>query len=592
MGNGSKKSSIVILMPAIMLFVVLPFTILYHMQEMEVAEYPYFPDYEAWGDLFLYAKSVVTLVAAVLASVLIFDYKFIQGKKIKISKMWIAMLIFELACIFSYVFSINTPISSTGFFDQYENIWVCLAYGILCFYGYFLYDKVPFQNILRILVVPAFVLSVLGLSQFFSHDIIQMSGLIESLLPDSFQGQVAYDFAGEQIKKVYLTFYNPNYAAVYLDFVLPFLMLGFFIAPQKSWKGLYGITCIGFLICLIGTGSKAGIMVCAIEVLVMSAGILVYQMKYKKNNFLIVIATLAVIVILCFLGYKFADLDEEKISSNLDEELQQVTVYEDKIGVRFHDTELFLWEKDIPKENRVGVYVSDDKGKLYSYTYNAEKNALILDEKKFSDFCFGCFEQNGISYLFFRHNDINWTFTKDTPKGVYSFISTYGKLENIESAEKAYSTKFDGLFTYRGYIWNRTVPLLKKYFLMGSGPNTFGLVFPQNDYVDRSKAGSGFYYEILTKPHNMYLQTAVQTGVVSCMALLVFGGLCMKTLFQRLYKACKKNNDFNIKILMTFIIAIMAYCILGITNDSSVAVAPTFWLLSGLGIGMTMSENK
>ena len=187
MRNGSKKSSIVILMPAIMLFVVLPFTILYHMQEMEVAEYPYFPDYEAWGDLFLYGKSVVTLVAAVLASVLIFDYKFIQGKKIKISKMWIAMLIFELACIFSYVFSINTPISSTGFFDQYENIWVCLAYGILCFYGYFLYDKVPFQNILRILVVPAFVLSVLGLSQFFSHDIIQMSGLIESLLPDSFQ---------------------------------------------------------------------------------------------------------------------------------------------------------------------------------------------------------------------------------------------------------------------------------------------------------------------------------------------------------------------------------------------------------------------
>ena len=579
-------------MPAIIVLVVLPFTILYHMQEMAVTEYPYFPDYEGWGDFFLYGKSVVTIVAAVLSLVLIFDYKFVQGKKIKVSKIWIAMLIFEVACVVSFVFSIDKSVSSTGFFDQYENIWVCLAYGFLCFYGFFLYDKIPFQNILRILLVPAFALSVLGLSQFLSHDMIQASGVLNMLVPDSFQGQITYDFAEEQIKKVYLTFYNPNYAAVYLDFVLPFLMLGLYIDENKIWKGLYGVTSVGFFICLIGTGSKAGILVCIIEMLIISTSTLANQMKNNKNNLLMITATVPVIFILCFFCYKFFDLNGGRFNGNLEEGLQQVTVYDDKIGIRFRDTEMYFWEKDIPKENRVGVYVSDDKGRLYSYTYSAEENALILDEKKFSNFYFGCFEKNDISYLFFRYNDINWMFTKDTPQGIYSYISTYGKLENIESAEKIYSTKFDGLFTYRGYIWNRTIPLLKKYLLWGSGQNTYGIVFPQNNYVDRSKAGSGFFYETLTKPHNMYLQTAVQTGVVSCMALLVFWGLYMKMLFQQLHKACKENNVFNIKILMTFIIAIMAYCILGMTNDSCVAVAPIFWLLSGLGIGMTMSENK
>ena len=94
---------------------------------------------------------------------------------------------------------------------------------------------------------------------------------------------------------------------------------------------------------------------------------------------------------------------------------------------------------------------------------------------------------------------------------------------------------FHGLETKgsgRIYIWSRTLPLLKKYFFVGSGPDTFYRAFPQNDYV-----GKEMYADtsarMIEKAHNGYLMTAVQTGVVSLILLLVFYGWYVKTFFRR-----------------------------------------------------------
>ena len=41
----------------------------------------------------------------------------------------------------------------------------------------------------------------------------------------------------------------------------------------------------------------------------------------------------------------------------------------------------------------------------------------------------------------------------------------------------------DALFTGRGYIWRKTLPLLKNTIIFGHGAGTFGLYFKQFDYA-------------------------------------------------------------------------------------------------------------
>ena len=72
----------------------------------------------------------------------------------------------------------------------------------------------------------------------------------------------------------------------------------------------------------------------------------------------------------------------------------------------------------------------------------------------------------------------------------------------------------------RGYIWGRTIPLILKHLIWGSGPDTFAAEFPQTDYVMKANTGAGMYQQLPTKAHSLYLQTALQTGVLSLLCLI------------------------------------------------------------------------
>jgi len=66
----------------------------------------------------------------------------------------------------------------------------------------------------------------------------------------------------------------------------------------------------------------------------------------------------------------------------------------------------------------------------------------------------------------------------------------------------------------RGYIWSRTIPLLKEDMIIGSGPDTFALEFPQHEYDMKYQ----LYYTdriIVDKSHNLFMQMFVEMGGVS-----------------------------------------------------------------------------
>jgi len=133
---------------------------------------------------------------------------------------------------------------------------------------------------------------------------------------------------------------------------------------------------------------------------------------------------------------------------------------------------------------------------------------------------------------------------------------------NIEESETR-----DSVGSGRWYIWRNALPLLDDHILLGSGPDTFGLVFPQTDGT-----------QMFDKAHNEYLQMAITLGIP---ALLVYLFILVKILLMG-YKKAQKLEGQNQIIQFGLLAIIIAYLTQAFFNISVIPVAPFFWILLGI----------
>ncbi len=148
---------------------------------------------------------------------------------------------------------------------------------------------------------------------------------------------------------------------------------------------------------------------------------------------------------------------------------------------------------------------------------------------------------------------------------------------------------FDGyerIASSRGYIWSRSFPLIKKSILIGSGPDTFVFDFPQNDIVGKLKFHASPYI-IIDKPHNFYLQTIINTGLVSLLILLALFGYY----FYTTIKFIMAKNKFSI-LQLGFTSGIFGYLVSSLATDSVVSVAPVFWIILGLSFAINFFKES
>ncbi|WDC83214.1 O-antigen ligase family protein [Caloramator sp. mosi_1] len=103
----------------------------------------------------------------------------------------------------------------------------------------------------------------------------------------------------------------------------------------------------------------------------------------------------------------------------------------------------------------------------------------------------------------------------------FKILSFNGKTYNIDPVEKLNVKGKERLGSGRVYIWSRSIPLLKKTLFIGYGPDTYALYFPQHDYI-----GKFLFLNtpniLVDKPHNMYLQNAINIGIVGTLAFILF----------------------------------------------------------------------
>ena len=162
----------------------------------------------------------------------------------------------------------------------------------------------------------------------------------------------------------------------------------------------------------------------------------------------------------------------------------------------------------------------------------------------------------------------------------YPMAADGSLINDISSGDKAREElytdsykKIDALFTGRGYIWRKTLPLLKNTIIFGHGAGTFGLYFKQFDYAGLLNS-QGNVDLIVDRPHSMYIQMAFSQGILCMTAYAVMVITVIITFIKD--NKCKNINKLPV------IIAVIGFCIMELITDSSVTVNPIFWAVLGL----------
>lgn len=118
-------------------------------------------------------------------------------------------------------------------------------------------------------------------------------------------------------------------------------------------------------------------------------------------------------------------------------------------------------------------------------------------------------------------------------------------------------------------LWKRSIPLVKKYYLLGAGIDNFGIVF--------EKVTKDIRFD---KAHNVYLQILITNGIVPlllvlalCFITFIKGFKIIDTMYLSIYFAC------------------IGYMIQAFSNISVIDVAPIFFVLLGLILNKDIKKS-
>ena len=278
-------------------------------------------------------------------------------------------------------------------------------------------------------------------------------------------------------------------------------------------------------------------------------------------------------------------------STNIEKrDLENIFTNDDNVEIDYQGKKLYI---QMYQDGDLLTFVLKDQDQedvAYEYMVDDGYYCYVIKDDRFKGITLTpvVITDDPVTYGFVvQIDDKNWCFTNQMMEdGTYYNYNDLKKLtkltdENV-SADFAPLVDLNFFATGRGYIWNKTIPLLKDYIFLGSGPDTYALVFPNDDYVDRYNN----YYgnAIITKPHNLYLQIAVQTGVLSLICFLVF----YVWYFISSLRIYFKQRLDNPLVIAGFAVMLgtLGYMVSGMLNDSTVTITPLYWAMLGMGIGI------
>lgn len=571
------------LVPVVLWIIIVPLVVITKNFANPLISYPWYNSLENLADLFLYYKSqLVTLTGVFMLVLLIWQISKMRRKDTLLNtdtRLFIPILIYALLAIASSLFSEYGYFCTHGIPDQFETVWNLLAYVVALLYFYYI---IMYHNSERSVLIMAFIgaalVSLICVLQYCGIDIYRI------IYPES-KGYI-FTFAKHT---VYGPFYNINYVAYYILLFTPlFFMLCIFYKDLKV-RIISGILVIALLISLVGAESSTGEIAIAGVAAFTFFFLLIKNVKTKKILWIPIAGMLAAGIA----GFTLAlpKINAYIQSTNTEKkDLENIFTNDDNVELDYKGQKLYI---QMVEENGFLSFLLKDQNQAdvaYEYNTNDEYYFFTITDERFSNITLtpALIAEDVQAYGFIvQIDEKSWNFTNQlTEDGTYYYYSDEGKLAKLTaetpSADFAPLVNVSSFANGRGYLWNKTITLLKDYIFLGSGADTFTLVYPNDDFVD--KYNNGYDNMVITKPHNLYLQIAVQTGVLSLICFIVFYAWYFISSL-RIYFKQRLDNPLAITGF-SIMLGTLGYMISGIANDSTITIAPLYWAMMGIGIAI------
>ncbi len=579
---SSPKFNRLYILPLVLIMSILPLIMYLHEYNSGLSGFSWYPSNDELLDIFLYYKQVFFITICSIMLLLMFWKGFIEKKKMKFLPIFIPLFLYGLLAFLSTLFSDYPYLGFRGIAEHFESIFVILGYCLVVYYAYlFVETEDDIKFILKYFLIGILIMMILGVLQATGNDFFATAIGKKLYLPKKYWNYLDAFTSAFGLKRVYMTLYNPNYVGVYVSLIIPFLF-GLLLTEKKLKTILiYLVTILGLIVCLAGSESKAGFISLFIALLIT----LIFYRRYIFRSIKITLLVVGVSIII-IIGFKSTILSAfNKVVNNMDIILGQKTEFsltdiktEDTLTITYKGNNLVV-DLDIFDEN-VNIIMKDANGKDIESTIDTNTGTFTIADERFSGITVTPVVYESILCTQINIEGRNWFFSNQLGDATFYYLNPFGNFDKIYKAETALFTGYEKFASNRGYIWSRTIPLLKENIIFGSGADTFTTQFPHQDYVYRTN----MYYdtEIMTKPHNLYLQIGVQSGVISLIAFLIF----FITYFIssiRIYINGRFDNYFK-RVGVAIFIGVVAYMVSGISNDSTITVAPVAWALIGIGI--------
>lgn len=541
--------------------------------------------------------SIILLIIAIAFCKQIFEKK----DKI-INSILILSFVFLVLTLFSALFSNYKQIALWGVYDRAEGFFTIACYILLFVYSIFTFKTTKdFKCVLIPIIIVVVINAFLGVFQYTGQDLLKTSlgAIFANVDPSSVD--TLYNSGN-----LYGTLYHYNYVGSFAAIVLPILIGSLFFEDDVFLKIVILITIACAFWLLFGSTSRAGLLGVAFSIIF---ALIIFRKIVFKSWKPVSICVGCIIVLVVGLNFatggkilsripslvsdavsifKTSDKSDFKNSlpiqdiQNKEDGSIEIKVPNDVLkishtadGYVFKNSkdEIVNYEKNIDTKAKTKTYSTTDETfknisfRFGPYLTKTKDDGLLLNLDGTPQFMFGLRDDTTIHL-------INGNSKKDID------------LEDPESIGFAGKEK---LASSRGYIWSRSLPMLRNTLLLGTGPDTFVFEFPQNDLL-----GKLYAYDsattIVDKPHNLYLQIALNEGVI---ALLAFLGIILIYIVDsiKLYALKSKFTENEIMGISVFL-AVIGYLFAGIFNDSVISVAPIFWIVLGVGVAVNFINRK
>lgn len=559
-----------LLVPILVLLCVLPLLVYLTVYDCGYSEYLWYNGDGIRTDVYSYCKSRLFMVVAIFCMGILLFRTALYRNKIKPWKICFPLLGYAGLVLLSAVLSENQTAAFAGNLDSFENALVLAGYAVVCIYTYQVMDTEKDYRVIwgGILVILGIML-VQGILQIFKIDLLDMEWMQRLIMSEeafeSYGGRAEHTFVDGT---VYLTLYNPNYAGVYMSMMLAITGVMALTEEDRKRKAVYTLAAVLAAIVMWFTNSRSAVVATIV-------GCMALVICLRKRFPAGLLRRLSVGLAIVFVILTAADAVQgfphlAKMTDHTGKAPLESLLTTEKGVELIYDgqTWIFTIEED-------SVCILDEKGKLKETVSELEEFTLPFEEEAY---IYPVRGEYGLEFwMYLEKMSLEFVKTEDG----YYYRTFGGKLDSMTEVDRVDFHGMESMGSGRVYIWSRTLPLLKKYIFLGSGPDTFPEAFPQNDYV-----GKVIYAHnpgrIIEKGHNDFLTKWVQTGFLSVLCCILFYVLLIKKSFQA-YSG-RPEYSFSRRLGLGCFIACVCYITASFFNDSTIQTAPLFWICAGLAL--------